>query len=216
MLALFGAPPPARNPTHPPHLPLPTCMCWHCASDDFPLPLLSLSSPLRVRGARRPASEAAATAVAATTTTTTMTAEVSVGVGVSTRARQTAAATGGGVDVATCRRRHKWSVVSGQWSVCVRSRRARDARVTREWHPRNTTLRGPERTGPDRTALDSTALDSTALDSTALAGPDRTGGRRSAVGGRGRRRRRRRGVWTAGRRRSGAVVAMACGVLVVK
>ena len=57
---------------------------------------------------------------------------------------------------------------------------ARDARVTREWHPRNTTLRGPERTGPDRTALDSTALDSTALDSTALAGPDR----RSAVGGR--------------------------------
>jgi hypothetical protein len=52
--------------------------------------------------------------------------------------------------------------------------------VTREWHPRNTTLRGPERTGPDRTALDSTALDSTALDSTALAGPDR----RSAVGGR--------------------------------
>ena len=71
-------------------------------------------------------------------------------------------------------------MVSGQWSVCVRSRRARDARVTREWHPRNTTLRGPERTGPDRTALDSTALDSTALDSTALAGPDR----RSAVGGR--------------------------------
>ena len=45
MLALFGAPPPASNPTHPPHLPLPTCMCWHCASDDFPLPLLSLSSP---------------------------------------------------------------------------------------------------------------------------------------------------------------------------
>ena len=46
----------------------------------------------------------------------------------------TAAATGGGgVDVATCRRRRQLSVASGQWSVvsgvcaCVR-----DARVTRE------------------------------------------------------------------------------------
>ena len=49
------------------------------------------------------------------------------------RARMAAVATGGGgVDVATCRRRRQSSVVSGQWSVCVRSRRARDARVTRE------------------------------------------------------------------------------------
>ena len=70
MLALFGAPPPASNPTPPPPLPLPTCMCWHCASDDD-FHLLSSPSPLqvRVRGARRPASEAAATTAAATTTT---------------------------------------------------------------------------------------------------------------------------------------------------
>ena len=35
----------------------------------------------------------------------------------------TAAATGGGgVDVATCRRRRQWPVVSGQWSVeCARA-----------------------------------------------------------------------------------------------
>ena len=50
MLALFGAPPP-QAATQTQTLPrlslcLPTCMCWHCASDDdFPLPLLSLSSP---------------------------------------------------------------------------------------------------------------------------------------------------------------------------
>ena len=38
------------------------------------------------------------------------------------RARMAAVATGGGgVDVATCRRR-QWSVVSGQWAVaCVRA-----------------------------------------------------------------------------------------------
>ena len=50
-----------------------------------------------------------------------------------TRARTTAAATIGG----GCRRRDSLSlsssVVSGQWSVCVRSRRARDARVMHMW-----------------------------------------------------------------------------------
>ena len=67
MLALFDAPPPqATQP--PPRLSLCLHTCaGHCASDDdFPL----LSSPsrlqVRVRGARRPASEAAATTAAAT------------------------------------------------------------------------------------------------------------------------------------------------------
>ena len=45
---------------------------------------------------------------------------------------------GGGVIVTPCRRHHHRY---HQWSECVRSRRARDTRVTREWHPRNTTQR---------------------------------------------------------------------------
>jgi hypothetical protein len=99
---------------------------------------LCLSSPsplqVRVRGAWRPASEAAATVAAATTTTAA--AEVRMcrgGGGCCACAR---AADGGGDRGRRCRRRDSSSssssVGSGQWSVCVRSRRARDARVTRE------------------------------------------------------------------------------------
>ena len=202
-LALFGAPPPQATQTLP-------CLslCRHacagtvCASDDFPLPLLSLSTlQVRVRGARRPASEAAATVAAATTPAAAAEARMCRGGGCCACAR---AADGGGDRRRRCRRRDSSSsssssVVSGQWSVCVRSRRARDARVTREWHPRNTTRR------------------CAALRCAALRGRrSALGARRSAVDGRGRRRRRRRGVWTAGRRRPGALVALACGVLVVK
>ena len=46
MLALFGAPPPASNPNLPRlSLCLHACADTACASDDFPLPLLSLSFP---------------------------------------------------------------------------------------------------------------------------------------------------------------------------
>ena len=69
MLALFGAPPPQATQTLP-------CLslCLHeCAGTVCELRTsTSLSPPplqVRVRGARRPASEAAATTAAATTTT---------------------------------------------------------------------------------------------------------------------------------------------------
>ena len=55
------------------------------------------------------------------------------------RARPTAAATGR--CVSTSRLVVVVVVSDHQWSVCVRSRRTCDARVTREWHPRNTTRR---------------------------------------------------------------------------
>ena len=46
MLALFGAPPPQATQTLPClSLCLHACAGTVCASDDFPLPLLSLSSP---------------------------------------------------------------------------------------------------------------------------------------------------------------------------
>ena len=66
----FGAPPPQAAQTLPRlSLCLHACADTVCASDDFPLPLLSLSSPGTSTGARRSASEAAATVAAATTTT---------------------------------------------------------------------------------------------------------------------------------------------------
>ena len=72
MLALFGAPPPQATQTLPRF-----SLCLHACADTVRATTssLSLSSPsplqVRVRGARRPASEAAATTAAATTTTTT-------------------------------------------------------------------------------------------------------------------------------------------------
>jgi hypothetical protein len=179
MLALFGAPPPASNLNPPLPLPLPTCMCWHCVRAAYEhLPLSPSSSGTSTRSAAsgiggrgddgggddddRRRSEWAG------------------GGGGCAYAR---ADDGGGDRRRGCRdlRRRQWSVVSG---VCVRSRRASDARVTREWHPRNTTRRCAERSGA--------ALGRR---------PSAVSGRRSAVDGRGRRQLR--GVSMAGRRRGG-------------
>ena len=80
MLALFGALPPQATQTLPR-----LSLCLHACAGTVRATTtsLSLSSPsplqVRVRGARRPASEVAATAVVATTTTTTA-AEVRTGV----------------------------------------------------------------------------------------------------------------------------------------
>ena len=124
----FRCSPPQATQTLP-HLSL----CLHAcaetvsASGDFPLPLISLSSPGTSTRSAASGSEAAATVAAATTAAAECAGR---GGGVAHAcARPTAAATGGGgVDVATRRRRRRrqWSVVSGVFA-CVR-----DARVMRE------------------------------------------------------------------------------------
>ena len=68
MLALFGAPPPQATQTLPRlSLCLHACAETVSASGDFPLPLLSLSSPGTSTRSAASGSEAAATVAAATT-----------------------------------------------------------------------------------------------------------------------------------------------------
>ena len=94
MLALFSAAPPQATQTL-----FRLSLCRHAYTACELRTSASISPPplqVRVRGARRPASEAAATVAAATTTTAAAEVRMCRGGGAHTHARTTAAATGGG------------------------------------------------------------------------------------------------------------------------